>query len=241
MVSMTNILRFDGFDGEEIRVTPDDRYSVYDVIKFCGKGNPRQSWKGLTEVYSEVVKKVDNYKFPGKGQRETPVANRQDILYIIGLLPGAFGRAYREDSARVFLQYLDASPELAESVIDRATPETLRRIQRRLDGKQIRVRFTHILQDHGVQEGWQFAACTNAIYVPLFGQDTKALRQSRGLPAKATPRDAMDSLELAALGLAEELSARNIEQKEVFGFSGCRRECADSAARVKKAIDGNDL
>jgi len=92
---MTNIVRFDDFVDSGIRVTDDGRFSVLDVIKFCGKKNPSSVWggderrNGLIGRYPELSHKVDNFKFPGRGQQFTPVANRENILYIIGLLPGA--------------------------------------------------------------------------------------------------------------------------------------------------------
>lgn len=245
---MTNIVRFDDFSDAEIRVTEDGRYSVYDVIRFCtGSKNPSQLWngdksdrktrqKGLVERFPEVIRKTDNFKFPGKGQRETPVANRENILYIIGLLPGAIGRAYREESAKVFIQYLDASPELAESIIDRAAPEDLKRIQARLDGKKVRVSFATTLQDHGVTEGWQFGACTDAIYRPLFGKTAKQLKQDRNLPVKSTPRDTMSHVELAAVSLAEALADQTIVTENRQGFKECHNACQDSGNRVSKAI-----
>lgn len=76
---MTNIITFDGFENSDIRVTPSGEYSVFDVIKFCGKKNPRDAWNTLLTQYSEVVAKTDNFKFPGRGQRNTPVATRQNL------------------------------------------------------------------------------------------------------------------------------------------------------------------
>ncbi|MUH00611.1 hypothetical protein F7734_53425 [Scytonema sp. UIC 10036] len=85
----------------EIRVTEDEQFSVFDTIRVIGgKKNPRDAWKALCEQYSEVVGKTDSYKFPGKGQQETPVANLENIFYIIGLLPGAVGHSYRETAAK---------------------------------------------------------------------------------------------------------------------------------------------
>lgn len=78
---MTNLIRFDGFDDAEIRVTADGRYSVYDVIRFCGCKGERKVWERLAERYSEVVTFCHNFKFAGKGQRETPVASREGILH----------------------------------------------------------------------------------------------------------------------------------------------------------------
>lgn len=98
-----------------IRETEDGRYSVYDTIEvLAGKKNPRDAWKSLYEQYPEVVGKIDNFQFPGAGQRPTPVANKQNILYIIGLLPGAVGKAYREDAAAAMLEKLEGKAAEAQ-------------------------------------------------------------------------------------------------------------------------------
>lgn len=77
-----------------IRETEDGRYSVYDTIEvLADKKNPRETFKRLCDEYTEVVKKCDNLQFPGAGQRLTPVATKENILYIIGLLPGAFNNS----------------------------------------------------------------------------------------------------------------------------------------------------
>lgn len=246
---MTNLITFDNFDNAEIRITEDGRYSVYDVIRFCtGSKNPSQFWngdktdrptrqKGIVERFPEVIRKTDNFKFPGKGQRETPVANRENILYIIGLLPGTVGRSYRESAAKVFIAFLDASPELAESIIDRATPESLKRIETRLQGKKIRVSFTAILQDRGVTEGWQFGACTNAIYRPILGGDAKQLKEERGLAKKENVRDHLSGVELAAVMLAENLALETIKNENATGFNQCHKASAKAGDRVKRVFE----
>jgi len=234
---MTNLIRFDGFDDAEIRVTADGRYSVYDVIRFCGCKGERKVWERLAERYSEVVTFCHNFKFAGKGQRETPVASREGILQIIGLLPGAVGRSYRESAAKVFIAFLDASPELAESVIDRAKPEDLQKIEKRLRSKKIRVSFACTLFDHGVEEEWQFAACTNAIYQPVLGADAKTLKEQRGLAKKDSLRDNLASIELTAVMLAEELAEQKIKQENIQGFKGCRDASAEAGHRVRRVFD----
>lgn len=236
---MTNIIRFDDFSNAEIRVTEDGRYSVFDLLKFCGKKNPSQVWNGdnrgngLIDRYPELIHKVENLQFPGAGQRETPVATRENLLYILGLLPGAFGRAYREDAARVFIQYLDASPELAESIIDRANEKSLQRIEARLKSKKIRLSFTSTLQDHGVV-GWQFGACTNAIYTPILGGTMKQVKQSRGLTKKDNLRDTLDEFELSQVMFAESLAKRKIEKDDLQGYQQCESAAFESAKKVKK-------
>jgi very-short-patch-repair endonuclease len=83
---MTNIIRFDDFSNSEIRVTEDGRYSVYDVVKFCGKQNPRDAWNDLKKKYPEVVGKTETHKFPGRGQQETPIADRYVMTEILEIL-----------------------------------------------------------------------------------------------------------------------------------------------------------
>ena len=232
-----NLISFEEISDSEIRVNENGYYSVFDVIKFCGKKNPHDAWKSLTDQHPEVIGKTENFKFAGKGQRETPVANRENILYLIGLLPGAVGRSYRESAAKVFLAYLDASPELAGSIIDRATPEDLRKIETRLKGKHIRISFTSVLQDHGVTQGWQFGACTNAIYQPLLGGTASEVKEQRGLAKSANLRDDMSNLEIASVMLAEEIALKKIETDNIQGFTGCRDASADAGNRVRSILD----
>lgn len=82
---MTNLIRFDGFDDAEIRVTADGRYSVYDVIRFCGCKGQWEVWKRLTVTFPELLTKCEEYKFAGRGgaARPTPVASRESILQLL--------------------------------------------------------------------------------------------------------------------------------------------------------------
>lgn len=236
---MSNLITFDGFDNEQIRITPDGRYSVYDVIRFCGCKSQWEVWKRLSVTFPELITKCEEYKFAGRGgaARPTPVANREDILQIIGLLPGAVGKSYRESAAKVFVAFLDASPELAESIIDRASPDDLHRIEKRLRSKQIRVGFASTLQGHGVTDGWQFAACTNAIYKPLLGGDAKTIKEQRGLVKQDNLRDKLKGIELTAVMLAEELAQQKIEAENIQGFKGCRDASENAGNRVKRVFE----
>jgi hypothetical protein len=84
-----------------IRVTLDNEASVFDTIEIVGgQKSPRKVWERLTTEFPELVTKCHYFQFPGQGQRMTPVVNQQNMLYLIGLLPGKVGTAYREDAAR---------------------------------------------------------------------------------------------------------------------------------------------
>ena len=89
-----------------------------------GQKAPHQVWQRLVEAHPEVVPKCDYLLFPGPGQRETPVArDKEAAYYILGLLPGAVGRRYREHAAKVFARLVE-------------NPGQLARVSKRIGGKQ---------------------------------------------------------------------------------------------------------
>lgn len=99
------------FDGSQIRMTGDGRFSVYDVlVAFLpptdranrkGSGiNPRQIYKSITQQYPEVVTEMDNFPFPGQGQRPTPVTDEEGMYQILMLCPGKRGPEFRGWAAR---------------------------------------------------------------------------------------------------------------------------------------------
>ena len=50
-----------------------------------GQKNPHDTWKRLAGTYPEVLGKCENLKFPGPGQRDTPVAkDKEAAFYILG-------------------------------------------------------------------------------------------------------------------------------------------------------------
>ena len=106
-----------------IRISAEGQPSVFDMIKVLGgQKDPHRTWDRLIESHSEVPLFCRNLKFPGPGQRETPVAkDKEAAYYILGLLPGAVGKKYREDAAKVFVQALDDPAGLVERLAPRLT------------------------------------------------------------------------------------------------------------------------
>lgn len=191
-----------------IRHTPDGRISVYDLIKaVSGQKNPRDAWKALVRQFPEVVGFSDNFKFPGKGQKDTPVTDREGWAYILGLLPGVIGRKYREEAARIVLRYLDADVTLAEEIVERTNDEQgLERLEARIKGKKTRNQHTRTLMSRGVTGGIEFARCTNKTYIGLYGTTAEGLRKQKNLPKKANVREHMDTNELIETAFSENLS-----------------------------------
>lgn len=106
--------------GAEVRLTKDGRISVYDGIVFTtGDTNPRKTWKRLNEQYPEVVAKCYNFKFPGRGQRETPVADLEGFTEILVLLPGRLAARIREEAVRTLIRAMRGDLELVDEILTR--------------------------------------------------------------------------------------------------------------------------
>ena len=68
----------------KIRKTAEDpsRMAVYDVLQLvtgCSAQNCSVVYQRLSDVFPEVPADVSIFKFPGRGQRDTPVADAHGI------------------------------------------------------------------------------------------------------------------------------------------------------------------
>jgi hypothetical protein len=234
MTETTNLIRYEG-DG--IRITPEKKTSLYDFIRVVGgQKNPRQALKNLLEQYPEVVQFLDNFKFPGSGQRKTPVADKEGVLKILGLLPGEVGDRYRSEAARLVLAYYEAPEDLAVAAFDRIKdPVKMVRTAARIEGIAARRLETNAFAETGlITEGWQYADLTNATYQGLFGADAKGLKAQLGLKPKDSLRDSLDDISLTAIKLSEMVAASKATTAKNFGE--LRSLTLTQAKRVKEAI-----
>ena len=223
------------FEGSSIRATQDGRFSVYDVLVAFGvsKDHKRaqEVLKRISDKHFEVSAFCGNFKFPGRGQRETPITDEEGMYQILMLCPGQRGAEFRKWAAGIL-----ADPNKAMSLAVRKylnqgkSPEW---IHGRLEGILTRKQFTDILKEHGVT-GLGYAACTDAINVGLFGKPAKELKEERGV---IRTRDGLDEVEVAALGLTEALARKSIKNQQATGNSRCLDICQNSAAKVRKALD----
>lgn len=102
-----------------LRTDGNGLYSIFDVIRICGQKDPYNVWNRLQIDFPEVLTNCQNLKFPGKGQKETPVTDKEGLLRIIGLLPGTMGNKYRDLAAKTVMHLLDNPAQLAGAAIDR--------------------------------------------------------------------------------------------------------------------------
>ena len=106
-------------DVSRIRKTKDvpPRVSVFDVISsLLGAKNPWQVWRDLSIKFPAVLQLVEDCKFPGERQRETPVADAREIVHIIMLLPCRAAAPVRAKAAEVLVRYLGGDPSLIPDV-----------------------------------------------------------------------------------------------------------------------------
>jgi hypothetical protein len=225
-------------DNAKIRRTPDGRCSVYDLIAVVGgQKDPFNVWKRLGERYPEVLTKCQNFKFSGRGQRETPVTDLKGWAYILGLLPGIMGHRYRESAASLVTRYLDADITIAEDIVERNDNDAdLERLEARIRGKKIRKQHTRILMARGVKQSKEFAKCTNQTYSGLYGTNAAGLRLQKGLPVKANVRNHMNTTELIEVGFSENLSTRKIFQGSAYGCEECGSVNYSTAQKVAELI-----
>jgi hypothetical protein len=245
------------YDGATIRVTEDGRFSVFDVLVAfvrpterkgkVGKAiNPRQVLKSITSKNPEVVQKMDSFKFPGRGQQETPVANEEGIYQILMLCPGERGAEFRQFAATILRERREEESD-GELAYNRGRQRAIKvwkhqgksdkEIAARIKGIEARNHFTETLQAHGIEQGWEYAGITNALYLELLGDTAKGLKQSMGLSHKANLRDNFDMVKTMSVGLAEALATEDVESNDLQGFDPCKGATERAARKVKRALE----
>ncbi len=90
------------------------RVSVIDVVGAV-TGYPQEQssgmFRGLLDAYTELSAFSTYAKFPGRGQRETPVADTRTIALFIAMLPGKRASKFRKE-------LLGIAPESAQELLD---------------------------------------------------------------------------------------------------------------------------
>jgi hypothetical protein len=87
-----------------------------------------RDFQRICEQYPEVARKVNHFKFRGRGQRDTPIASLATMVEIIMLLPGSTAATVRVEAAKLLVRYLGGDLRLVEEV------QTLRHVQEELAG-----------------------------------------------------------------------------------------------------------
>ncbi len=227
-----------------IRVTDDGLLSVYDLIDVCAEYGSRKSryeaWKRLVAEHSDLSSKIGHFKFEGRAQKETPVCNKETALEILGLLPGATGRKYRQLAAKLVLSYLESPDQLAKAAIARTeaiAPDklddiiaTAQEAKNRVDGVNARKSYTERLKERGKDD---YATATNTVYDAMFGLRAKDIKRlaTGDEKAKGSARDYLKDRAIKMLELIEGLAA------DVSSDTG--EDVVELAARTANQMTGN--
>ena len=82
---------------------------------------------------------MENFQFPGKGQRLTPVATLQVFLEILVLLPGKLANTIREEAVRTLIRAMNGDPTLVEEIIARIKdPQDLRDLEESIKTRRLK-------------------------------------------------------------------------------------------------------
>jgi hypothetical protein len=232
MIKDTVALVIPELNGAKIRRTEDGRFSVYDLIGVAGgKKGQREVWKRLCESYPEVVTKCDNFQFQGKGQRGTPVATLENCLYILGVLPGACGKAYREKAANLVRRYIQGDADLgAEMMIRDHNKERFERAKKRLLVCETNKQTADIALEHGISP----SHLHNDRYRGLYRMTAAVMREEAQVKKNETPLNAMSVRDLTMNSLVNQLVAEADNPDLAFEFGDNIRQGFERT--MKKAL-----
>ena len=234
---MSNLQVFE-YDSKEVRATNDGRFSVFDVLVAFGIADKKQNAKNvldrIQDKYSEVSTFCSDFKFPGRGQKSTPVTNEEGMYQILMVCPGKCGAEFRKWAAGIL-----ANPDKAIAYgVDkyRKRGKSEHWITERVKGIQSRTGLTDTLKEHGIMQGWQYAVCTDEINKPILGGTAKEVKKQMGLAKSSPLRDNLSDVQNAAINFAEVLARNAIEKANAQGFNLCKDICSDSANRVAMVL-----
>ena len=118
---MVHLAQLDDRAVRRIRKTAEDppRASVIDtisVITGLSPSNAHNIWHRVQKAFPEVSTIPTDFKFSGRGQRETPVTDARGMVDIIFVLPGRAAAKFRKMAADVMVRYLGGDPTIVEEV-----------------------------------------------------------------------------------------------------------------------------
>jgi hypothetical protein len=104
-----------------IHVTPDGKFEIIPAFMALSNKDRNQSGEDLRTIltkHPEVQEKILNFKFKGRGQRDTPVTDLQTLVELIMLHPCKAAVSIRKKVCEVFVMYLGGSQRLIDETIE---------------------------------------------------------------------------------------------------------------------------
>ena len=226
-------------------------FSIIDVIAVLTESeNPRKYWSvlktRLKNEGSELATNCSQLKLQAAdGKRYlTDVADTEQILRLIQSIPSKKAEPFKRWLAKVGAERLNQlqDPELS---IQQALRDYKRLgysdnwINQRLKSIEIRKDLTDQWDQHGVQEGQEYATLTDIIYQAWSGKTARQYKKFKGLK-KENLRDNMTNEELV-LNMLAELSATSItrarDPKTLDENKRCAAEGGDVARVAREELE----
>lgn len=207
------------YENQPIRTAWDEEkeewyFAVIDVVAVLTESKDAKAYwrklkQRLKEEGNETVTNCHGLKMKaadGK-RRMTDVANTEQLLRIIQSIPSKKAEPFKVWLAQVGRDRIEEiiDPELT---IDRALETYAKKgypsdwINQRLQTIRARKELTDAWQDHGVEQGREYAILTDEVTKAWSGMSTRQYKNLKGLK-KENLRDNMSTLELALNMLAE--------------------------------------
>lgn len=226
-------------------------FSIIDVIAVLTESeNPRKYWSvlktRLKNEGSELATNCSQLKLQAAdGKRYlTDVADTEQVLRLIQSIPSKKAEPFKRWLAKVGAERLNQlqDPELS---IQQALRDYKRLgysdnwINQRLKSIEIRKDLTDEWDQHGVQEGQEYATLTDIIYQAWSGKTARQYKKFKGLK-KENLRDNMTNEELV-LNMLAELSATSItrarDPKTLDENKQCAAEGGDVARVAREELE----
>ena len=131
MASMSSFSALNEQALRQIRKTADNppKISVYDVMQVVAGVQPTHCSTVLERLqndHPESTTACGTFKFPGRGQQDTPVTDARGITEIIMVLPSKAAAHFRKKAADVVVRYLGGDLSLVDEIAAiRLAQETL--------------------------------------------------------------------------------------------------------------------
>lgn len=246
------------YENKEIRSVWDNEkeewyFSIVDVVAVLTESaNPRRYWSDLKrklkeeEGANQLYEKIVQLKLESSDGKKynTDAADMQGVFRIIQSIPSPKAEPFKMWLAEVGKERIDEiiDPELT---IDRALQTYLQKgysrewINQRLQAIQVRKELTDAWQDHGIEDGREFAILTNEISKAWSGMTTRQYKDYKNLK-KENLRDNMSTLELVLNMLAEATTTELTQTMDPQGLEenkAIAKEGGTVAGNARKDIE----
>lgn len=221
-----------------VRKTDDGLYSVFDAIRFIAqKKNEHMVWKRIQGNHPEILTNVKTSKFPGAGQKLTPVADKATIVEIISLLPGKIGGETRRAAIELLLKYIEAPEELAKQAISKITDvDKLKGVLEVAHAKYINV-YHPLMGEIKHREGlspttYQYVNSINTR--ACMGAEPSIIKAKRG---GKTAREHATAEELSRLAVLQEAQCAGLRKQDAQGHSDISRITQNAADEFQQFLE----